>query len=171
MRIVMLVVIFLVFSMAAAICSTCLHADTLFTTGMGLPSVEQALLDSINVSRLANGLGTLSLNPELTLAASKHSEEMARLGYVDHISPVAEYATPMKRYLAEIGYSPAFARLGENIYYSRRLDPVRIHAAFMRSDYHRENILYPEATEAGIGVYTSSDGRVWVTEMVLAQAR
>lgn len=170
MRIAVLIVIFLVFSVAAALYSADLRAQTLLPD-VQAPSVEQALLDMINGERVSRGLGLLSLNPTLAFTAWKHSEEMARLGYVDHVSPVAEWATPMKRYLRELGYVPAFARLGENIYYSRRLDPVRIHTAFMNSQYHRDNLLYPETTEIGIGIYRSEDGRVWVTEMMLVQAR
>lgn len=132
-------------------------------------AAEQQLVDSLNAERWDHNLGVLSVNPMLVQVAREHSQEMYEKHYFDHMSPTAELATPMKRYLHDLGYTPAWACLGENLFYCSIVDPMRGHNCLMKSVKHRENILNPRFEQIGVGVFISPDGQFWVTQLFLAQ--
>src|SRR5438105_1347622 len=51
-------------------------------------AAEQAMLGEINRVRAAHGLSAVTLDRALSSVARKHSEEMNRLHFFDHMSPV-----------------------------------------------------------------------------------
>ncbi len=130
---------------------------------------EQRLVDLANIDRKNAGLPPLRVNMLLTRVARQHSQEMYDKDYFDHHSPTPELETPMARYLAGLGRIPSYACIGENLFYSSVVDPDLGNKCLMESLPHRENLLNPQFDQIGVGVYESSDGRFWVTQMFLKQ--
>lgn len=112
------------------------------------PQAEQQLIALVNEERIAVGLGPLVLDPRLVPVARQHSEEMFRLRYFGHVSPVT--GTPFDRIRAAgIQYS----RSGENLAYAQSVAVA--HRGLMQSEGHRDNILRPEFTRIGVGVISA----------------
>ena len=134
-----------------------------------LTVIEQDYVDRVNAERWDRNLGVLSVNPILVQVARAHSKEMCEKSYFDHISPTPGLRTPMNRYLHDLGHTPTWAYLGENLFYCSVVDVDRGHSALMNSPKHKENILNKRFEQVGVGVYIASDGQFWVTELFLAQ--
>jgi uncharacterized protein YkwD len=119
------------------------------------PEAEQEMLKLVNAERTSRGLPVLELDPRLVPIARQHSEEMFRLKYFGHQSPVN--GSPFDRLAAaKISYS----RAGENLAYAHSVAVA--HRGLMDSQGHRENILRPEFTRIGIGVISAgSYGRMF----------
>jgi uncharacterized membrane protein required for colicin V production len=109
------------------------------------PVAERQLLDLVNDERTQRGLGALLWDDRLTPVARAHSEEMLRLKYFSHESPVA--GSPFDR-LRTAGIT--YSRAGENLAYAQSVSVA--HRALMNSPGHRQNILRPEFTRIAIGV-------------------
>jgi len=78
----------------------------------------------------------------------------------------------MGRYLAQLGYEPNYAMVGENIYYRSMTElpnetQDQAETAFMNSPGHRANLLQPKFTKIGVGFYRCPSGAWWVTQMFL----
>lgn len=119
------------------------------------PDAEAEMLRLLNAERTSRGLAALELDPRLVPIARQHSEEMFRLKYFGHQSPVS--GSPFDRIAAaKIGYS----RAGENLAYAQSVAVA--HRGLMDSEGHRENILRSEFTRVGIGVVSAgSYGRMF----------
>ena len=136
---------------------------------------EQTLIAAINTERARQGEGALTLDPLLTETARTHCQEMCRLDYFEHESPTAALRTPLDRYLSSLRAwgegEPHTALVGENIFYcsvtNAAYNVAYAHQSLMASPGHRANILNPEFTKVGVGLYRDAQGRFWVTEMFL----
>jgi uncharacterized protein YkwD/uncharacterized membrane protein required for colicin V production len=119
------------------------------------PDAEAEMLKLLNDERTSRGLAPLQLDPRLVPVARQHSEEMFRLKYFGHQSPVN--GSPFDRIAAaKISYT----RAGENLAYAHSVAVA--HRGLMDSEGHRENILRPEFTRIGIGVIAAgSYGRMF----------
>lgn len=118
-------------------------------------AAEEEMLRLLNAERTSRGLPALELDPRLVPVARQHSEEMFRLKYFGHQSPLS--GSPFDRLAAaKISYS----RAGENLAYAHSVAVA--HRGLMESEGHRENILRPEFTRVGIGVISAgSYGRMF----------
>jgi uncharacterized protein YkwD len=112
------------------------------------PVAERQLFDLVNEERAQRGLGALEWDNRLVPVARSHSEEMFRLKYFGHESPVS--GSPFDR-LKSAGIT--YSRAGENLAYAQSVSVA--HRALMQSPGHRENILRPEFTRIGIGVVSA----------------
>jgi uncharacterized protein YkwD len=136
---------------------------------------ETVLIAAINQERLRQGLRALMPDSVLTETARTHCLEMCRLDYFEHQSPVAGQHTPMERYLSSCqrdgGAEPQAVLVGENIFYcsvsSATYNANYAHQSLMASPGHRANILNPEFSKVGVGLYRDIQGHFWVTEMFL----
>jgi uncharacterized protein YkwD len=90
---------------------------------------------------------------------------MANLSYFDHISPVRGLESPADRWERFNPSTPTAYTIGENLFYGSEADVAWGHRSLMASPEHRDNILNPAFTKAGVGVYVSPRGEMWVTEM------
>lgn len=119
------------------------------------PDAEQEMLRLLNQERTSRGLPALELDPRLLPVARQHSEEMFRLKYFGHQSPVL--GSPFDRLqTAKISYT----RAGENLAYAHSV--AIAHRGLMESPGHRENILRPEFTRVAIGAISAgSYGRMF----------
>jgi uncharacterized protein YkwD len=125
-----------------------------------LSAVEQKLLDLTNEARKEAGLKPLRPNATLLKLARDHSANMAKQRKLDH---VLDNKTPFQR-MKEAGYR--YYRGGENVAIGdNRIAPAVIFGGWMKSKFHRENILNPEFTEIGIGRATNADGEMYYTQV------
>ena len=112
------------------------------------PVAERQMFDLVNDERASAGLSRLVWDERLVPVARAHSEEMFKLKYFSHTSPVA--GSPFDR-LKAAGIT--YTRAGENLAYAQSVTIA--HRGLMESQGHRENILRPEFTMIGIGVISA----------------
>jgi uncharacterized membrane protein required for colicin V production len=112
------------------------------------PIAERQMFDLVNEERAAVGLRVLTWDDRLLPVARQHSEEMFRLKYFAHQSPVS--GSPFER-IRSAGIT--YSRAGENLAYAQSVSVA--HRGLMQSQGHRENILRPEFTHVAIGVVSA----------------
>jgi hypothetical protein len=104
----------------------------------------------MNAARERAGRNRLSLDPEASKVARKHSREMVDRNLLYH--------TPSSSLIRRV---TRWQILGENVGVGGSVGSL--HEAFMGSRPHRANILYAKFRHVGVGVRKSHDGRMWVT--------
>ena len=147
--------------------------------------VEKLVHKYINERRTDHGLGTLSFDTDLREIARYHSKDMAENDYFSHTSPDGEsradrykkFGYDCRAYITDTRYYTG----GENIAYTYydtdvRTDNGTVHHSngdelaagivrqWMNSQGHRENILTEAWNNEGIGVYITSEGKVYATQ-------
>lgn len=116
-------------------------------------ALEWEVARLVNVERARAGLPDLVPNELLSEAARAHSEEMIRLGYFDHHSPVAANKTMTER-MRNVGIT-GFGQAGENIAmgtFGVNREAEELVRAWMDSPGHRRNILDPGVRFIGVGI-------------------
>ena len=115
--------------------------------------VHRAVMCLVNAERRERGLAPLRGQKRLRTAARRHSRDMTRRRYFDHISPDGRSMVDRAR---RVHYVTARAswRLAENIAWgmASRATPAATVRSWMRSPGHRSNILDAGMREAGVGV-------------------
>jgi uncharacterized protein YkwD len=111
------------------------------------PDFEAVVLNYVNQERARYGLGALSLHFRLSAAAAVHTMDMACKNFFSHTG--SDGSSPFDRIKTQ-GYAYNYA--GENLFAGNGVynDPGQAVSAWMNSPGHRQNILKPEFTEAGI---------------------
>jgi uncharacterized protein YkwD len=135
--------------------------------GAALTAEEARFVALTNAERTSRGLAPLAVAPLLVKVAREKSEELYRLQYWGHESPVKEKRTAMRRVLYYLPTPPKTMTVGENLYACDRVLVDAGHQALMNSPTHRHNILKPEYRYLGVGAFTAPDGRFWTTEIFL----
>lgn len=114
---------------------------------------ERALLDLVARYRLRLGRAPLRWDEKLETAARQHTEEMAKLDYFSHVSPVAKYSTLTKR-MELVGFKSAW--IGENL--ARGNDPpADILLALQDSPGHHRNLVFGDYSRVAI----AREGEFW----------
>ncbi len=108
---------------------------------------EKQFRTMINHERTLRSKHKLRMDPELSHAARKHSGVMLRKNRLFHTINLGKRIT-------------GWQVIGENVGYGYGVEPL--HAAFMDSKGHRENVLHAGYRNVGVGVKTQ-DGKTWVT--------
>ena len=119
---------------------------------------EQKMANLLNQDRNNNGLGALTLDPELCRIARIKSADMRDNNYFAHESPTYGRVGDM---LKRFGY--AYTAAGENIAHHATVDKAQ--AAFMSSSGHRANILSSTWTKFGIGIVEDASGYIYATQI------
>ena len=121
-----------------------------------LPEVEEELLQLHNAERERQGLEPLRYNETLSRAARYRCKEMYENGYFDHLRPDGSKWSTV---LAE-EFPLSFLVAGENlcmVTYEQNgyghFPAQRWFDLWVESPEHYENILYPDFTDVGFGVY------------------
>jgi uncharacterized protein YkwD len=129
-------------------------------------SLERRAFNLINAQRIANGESPLVWDAELCRMAREHSENMARMGFLDHAGPDGDMRTR-----ARDNNIRGWSAMGENIAYNQGFDDPAAFAVerWMRSSKHRDNILNASFTRSGVGIARASDGRVFLTQVFIAR--
>lgn len=144
----------------------------LLTAPLALPqappgeTVELQLIARTNQFRQQNSLPPLVPSSALRTAAHTHSEEMARLGYFEHESPVAARRYPWDR----VALAGADAdSIAENIFEAVGAPATEVAAVAQRSwensPEHRANMLDVTKTHVGVGVFISGK-HIFVTQVL-----
>lgn len=121
---------------------------------------ESKVFELTNLERKQKELKPLKLSLVLSKIARGHSENMARQGKLEH---KLDDKTPGGR-TREAGY--AFATVGENIGAGEDGTSLpMIMKAWMDSPGHRDNILFADYTEVGIGIARDKDGKLYFTQL------
>ena len=124
---------------------------------------EAQLLEMVNGERRQRGLSILQAHAPIREVARKHSSDMYRRGYFSHVNPDRE--DPFDRIRAgSVDYEFA----GENLALAPTLEMV--HNGLMNSPRHRDNILKPEFTDLGVGIYRGPHG-LMVTQNFCSDCR
>lgn len=110
---------------------------------------ERSFARKMNGARANQGLGKLSLDPELSKAARVHTNEMIRKDELHHTSS-DDLRSRVTNWIV----------LGENVGVGGSVRSL--HKAFMNSPAHRDNIMNITYRHVGIGV-RNANGRMWVT--------
>lgn len=147
--------------------------------------VEKLVHEYVNERRAEHGLSKLDFDSDLREIARYHSKDMAGNDYFAHTSPDGE--TWSDRY-EKFGYTcradagdGTYYTGGENIAYTYYDRDVRTNSGtvrytnadelargivrgWMNSEGHRENILMDVWDDEGIGIYVTSEGKVYATQ-------
>lgn len=114
-------------------------------------AAESAILSAVNKERASRGLKILKAHVEIQKVARLHSADMYNRGYFAHLNPDGK--DPFQR-MADGRVSFSYA--GENLALAPTV--TMVHQGLMNSPRHKENILKPEFTDLGIGVYKGPYG-------------
>ena len=134
-------------------------------SGMNFRSeVEKDLLALINEEREAEGLDPVKMDGDLQSAARIRSRELCKTGHWDHTRPNGDSWSTV---LTE-DVPVKFAAAGENLCMTEYDDPSVDNAysadfymdPWLNSPSHYDNIIRPNFTHVGIGVYVSERGGV-----------
>lgn len=109
------------------------------------------LLSSTNNERTQNGLSSLSLNNQLTLAAQAKANDMVARNYWSHNTPDGQEPWV---FMVNAGYQ--YLAAGENLAYGFTNSEDTV-IGWMNSPGHRANILNSNYQEVGFGIANSSD--------------
>jgi uncharacterized protein YkwD len=140
---------------------------TLSTSLLEANPIEKRAFDETNRERVKNGLQPFVWDADLCRMARSHSENMARLGHLFHVTPDGLRLRDRARAVGITRY----AALGENIAYNLGYDDPGAFAVerWMISPGHRENILYAGFTSMAVGTFVAADGSVYLTQTFITR--
>lgn len=113
---------------------------------------EQEMFARINGARADAGQAALTYDGGIQHVPLDWSDDMAGRQVLSH-NP---------NYGSQIGAVRAFRVAGENV--GRGYSTGTIFTAFMNSEGHRRNIVYPDYTHAAVGCVLDGKGQLWVTQ-------
>jgi uncharacterized protein YkwD len=123
------------------------------------PTYEQQVVELVNGERAVRGLPPLKICPELTAAATAHSQDMATHNFIAHTG--SDGMSPWDRF-RRVGYELTWG--GENIAVGP-LTPHEVVGGWMGSGGHAEVLLTPQFREIGVGYAHSGFGHFWTTDL------
>lgn len=126
--------------------------------------MERKVFDGINAQRKKNNLSALIWDDKIMEAARSHSQNMATRNFFSHCDPrLGELDERLKRNKIE------WQMCGENIFYQKGYpNPVQIAVdGWMDSPGHKKNILTPEFTHSGVGIFRRTDGTFYYTQIFI----
>lgn len=130
-------------------------------------AMEEWQLNAVNQARASAGVAALSIDARIHSEALQHSRDMTCYGFGHYVPPGT---TPASR-MAAVGVS--FTWHGENIGEAGEGTDLQkamwlfntMMAEQPPDDGHRQNILSPNFTITGIGIYVEDgSGSLWMTE-------
>jgi uncharacterized protein YkwD len=153
-------------ALRAALCFSAGFAAVIWLLFAPLEAVardEDAFLERVNALRAEHKLIELAPSPDLARVARAHAEDMARRGYLSHVSP--EGQNPLQR--TQAAGVAGFRLLAENIGASTvagdRMESIV--TEWMRSHDHRENLLNPAFNTSGVAIVETPDGKTILVEL------
>ena len=146
---------------------TALIVGGLFGAGHSLAHAQGGdkgdALAKLNEARRQNGVLPLVWNAQLEKAAQRHSDDMARGGFVDE---VGSDGTSSRQRVEASGYAkwPSVRVWGESIYAGQTSFDEAI-GFFMGDDVQRHALLNPKLREADIGIAKDSVRTYWTVTL------
>lgn len=130
------------------------------TSGGGRPTSSEAeVVAATNAERGRHGLRALTIDPRLTVAAQRHTDDMVRRAFFAHENP--DGAQVWDRAMAA-GYT--YRKVAENIAAGQRT-AAGVVRGWMESPGHRANILDGELTQIGVGHASGGSYGVYWTQV------
>ncbi|KHF34132.1 Cysteine-rich secretory protein family protein [Paenibacillus sp. P1XP2] len=123
-------------------------------SGKDSTQFAQQVLDLVNKERSKAGLGSLSMDDELSKMAMAKAQDMYNNNYFDHNSPTHGSPFDMMK-----EYGITYQSAGENIA-KGQTTPTQVMNDWMNSPGHKANILNKSFTKIGIAFYNNE----WVQE-------
>lgn len=124
-----------------------------------LTAAEKQILAWTNEVRAKKDLPPLTIQPELTEAARKHSQNMAKQGKLAH---ELDGKSPTDRARAA-GYKGG--GVGENCATGQGITVRGLFDTWMKSEPHRANILSDRYATIGIGLGRNAQGELYATQV------
>jgi uncharacterized protein YkwD len=126
--------------------------------------LEEQCLGEVNRLRRAHGLESLDFDEELLEVARAYSRRMAEEKFFSHADPEGR---SVRERVNEAGIS--WQMVGENLAYSNGyINPVAASLrGWMESAPHKRNLLEAGFQQTAIGVWISSNGTVYFTEIFM----
>jgi len=118
-----------------------------------VPASAQAdagLIAATNSARSAAGVAGVTESADLDAAAAQHAQSMARSGILAHTPSLGSGICCWLKIGENVGEGPSVGAL---------------HAAFMASTEHRDNLLDRSFTQMGAGYAVDAHGTLWVSEL------
>lgn len=126
--------------------------------------MERKTHEGVNVQRKKNNLPPLTWDDQVAEVARSHSQNMATRNFFSHTDPrLGELDERLKRKKVQ------WRMCGENIFYEKGY-PNPVQAAvegWMESPGHKKNILTPEFTHSGVGLFRRADGTFYFTQIFI----
>ncbi|NFE21201.1 SafA/ExsA family spore coat assembly protein [Clostridium botulinum] len=126
-----------------------------------IKALENEIISLVNLERENARLPHLRANWQLSKVARYKSQDMATKGYFSHIS--STYGSPSTMLQ---NFNIRSITTGENIAYGQRI-PQQVMTSLMDSIDDRQNILSNAYTEIGVGLYKSSSGVYYWTQLFI----
>lgn len=130
------------------------------------PGTPEALFDLLNQEREKEKLPKLKSSPLLVKLAQAHADNMAKQEKMAHKLD----DKGVKERADDAGYD--YRSIGENVAYAGAEDPrtpepkpADIHANWMKSKAHRDNIVSPKFTEVGLAIARSKKGNYYYAQV------
>ncbi|HEY0965535.1 MAG TPA: FG-GAP-like repeat-containing protein [Candidatus Saccharimonadales bacterium] len=156
----------LLFALAGLITLITIHAAVI--AGLIGP-YEKEVVTLTNSARSKAGLRNLQHIECLNTVAERWSKKMASIDKMVHSTQYPSETSPSMPFTTEISQECGgkWSIVGENIAagYS---SPSTVFNAWMASPSHKANLLRPQFTKTGVGVYRDSDGKHWWTQLFAA---
>lgn len=126
---------------------------------------EKRILQLINDERAKTGAGSLIWESNLAMAARNHSSNMASENYFGHKD---RNGRSLVDRLKEVNLK-SWSGLAENLYFCQGFDDpsTAAVAGWLKSSGHRLNLLKSSWKYSGIGMATTADGKVYVTQIFM----
>ncbi len=125
-------------------------------TAAGSADHERRFVQLINQTRASAGLAPLAVHGELTAQARSWSASMAAADHLSHSPNIAA------------GISAPWTILGENVGVHGVDDVAQLHAAFVASPGHYQNLVDARYGYVGVGVVVTENGKIWTTHRFMA---
>ncbi len=125
----------------------------------GTDALQAEVIGLVNTIRAEHGLGPVVPSPRLAAAAQGHACRNAAAVSTSHVDPDG---TTYQQRLARAGYG--WQQAAENTALGFGGSAGRVVAGWMVSPGHRQNILLPGITEAGLGFMPGNGPPAWVLD-------
>jgi uncharacterized protein YkwD len=120
----------------------------------------------VNNERAKQRLRQLTWDDEIAGVARDHSRQMARQGFFGHHDPKGRTVVDRASDRQVNGWS----KIGENLFMCDEIDGFERYSVrgWLKSPSHRRNMLDRGWSATGIGVFRSTDGRIYVTQVFIS---
>ncbi|MGO5074169.1 SafA/ExsA family spore coat assembly protein [Clostridium sporogenes] len=126
-----------------------------------IKTLENEIISLVNIEREQAGLPHLRTNYQVSKVARYKSQDMATKSYFSHTS--STYGSPSTMLQ---NFNIKSITTGENIAYDKKI-PQQVMTSLMNSPDDRKNILSNAYTEIGVGLYKSSSGVYYWTQLFI----
>lgn len=126
---------------------------------------EKRIWQMINEERSKDGSGSLVWDARLANVARSHSDKMASEDFFGHKDKNGKNLVDRMRAINLTNWSG----VAENLYFCKGFDDPTTAAVmgWLKSSGHKSNLLNKSWKSTGIGIATSSDGKVYVTQVFM----